>query len=887
MNTKPQSKKARGTWRDKTGSALLVTIVLTFVMGLVIASVIRNTDVEMRLNESHFLDIRARNGVEMVVDYGVAQLTRRWSMQTNFTDNELAPSNKPLRMHEELLTFLDRNRVDGGGAELIGGVVPPNTQFFIDPNDPANQFDMHKGKMVLARAVEIYGKAKISHSLNGRGYTEAYAEQTFQLRDAPIFSHAIFYNMDLEFHPGPRMDINGPVHTNGNLWAVSKGDLYFHSTVTAAGDFRVGMAREPYASLDDGLADWSGFGGESGQDGRRVYIKDGDEAWVNPYTGTGAYNMESSYYTSVRDDDVFTGAGFDNWRDFALNRWDGNLQSGDHGIPVQNPVGYESYHGDRDGSTEVENHSYALIEPNLPLSNPHHKGAGEDQKFARIANLIVKINVDENGDGVDDVTGASLDDHAVRLRSRPDRDDGWSSASQDYVNWHAIHANIDDIAAEEGWDEDEAEDFLDSLGEEPPHPSEFDTGYFATFYRLQRGSSTNPFSNPVTNSEERTYIDGDGVVHTYTATEVAETVIPINELFDHENSATDFDFESDQFEGAELRAQFDQVFAAHPFEEDGGIIESGMRDQRIHRHGDQAEANLSLIEMNISAFSENIVGGVEIDGEYREGYEVFEDVTGEEAYNGAVYVEFPTDPNWTPRSDNVLRSIENTGLLVTEGGGINPYTGRNQRPPDPDYNYNAANRDRGFTLATNNAMYLRGHFNADGNMDTPTGGNPMESDILGSPDLPAALAADAITVLSEAWELGRSSENRPAAANTEIAAAIATGLMPTNNHGEEVSSGGSHNFPRFLEDWGGSTLRYRGSLVALFESEIQSDPWSTAYYSPPRREWGFFEEFARGNYPPSFNVRSFRKLDFRFLTKSEYEARLAALPWSVTPQAFN
>ena len=33
-----------------------------------------------------------------------------------------------------------------------------------------------------------------------------------------------------------------------------------------------------------------------------------------------------------------------------------------------------------------------------------------------------------------------------------------------------------------------------------------------------------------------------------------------------------------------------------------------------------------------------------------------------------------------------------------------------------------------------------------------------------------------------------------------------------------------HNFPRMIEYWGGTTMRIRGSLVSLFESEVHSQP---------------------------------------------------------------
>ncbi len=51
----------------------------------------------------------------------------------------------------------------------------------------------------------------------------------------PIFQFGIFYDDDLEFHPGPRFDFGGRVHSNGSLFMMANTGLYFSSKVTAKG----------------------------------------------------------------------------------------------------------------------------------------------------------------------------------------------------------------------------------------------------------------------------------------------------------------------------------------------------------------------------------------------------------------------------------------------------------------------------------------------------------------------------------------------------------------------------------------------------------------------------------------------------------------------------
>jgi hypothetical protein len=78
-------------------------------------------------------------------------------------------------------------------------------------------------------------------------------------------------------------------------------------------------------------------------------------------------------------------------------------------------------------------------------------------------------------------------------------------------------------------------------------------------------------------------------------------------------------------------------------------------------------------------------------------------------------------------------------------------------------------------------------------------------------------------------------------------------LTPANsNYG-----GGLENFPRFLENFSGRTVTYRGSLVSLFESNYAARRrWSwTSYYGVPTRDWRFDLRFRDPrNLPPGTPV---------------------------------
>ncbi len=210
----------------------------------------------------------------------------------------------------------------------------------------------------------------------------------------------------------------------------------------------------------------------------------------------------------------------------------------------------------------------------------------------------------------------------------------------------------------------------------------------------------------------------------------------------------------------------------------------------------------------------------------------------------------------------------------TASGGVRLVNGRYVPDRPTDANGNTA----GFTLATDAPLYVQGNYNADGQIDS-------DGDTIRLPDSdsepPAGLAADAVTILSSGWSDANSDQDlgQRRAHQTEVAAALLTGIVPTNKNGNGAYSGGVENLPRLLEDWSGVTLGYRGSMVVLYESERATEPWgSSNVYRPPNRLWGFNALFAAGILPPgSPNSRSYRRIGFRDLSPAEYEAALNAI----------
>jgi hypothetical protein len=154
---------------------------------------------------------------------------------------------------------------------------------------------------------------------------------------------------------------------------------------------------------------------------------------------------------------------------------------------------------------------------------------------------------------------------------------------------------------------------------------------------------------------------------------------------------------------------------------------------------------------------------------------------------------------------------------------------------------------QGLTVATPKPLYTVSHYNAPaahlGTTNT-------------SATLPASLIADAVTVLSSAWNDGNASSSLSSrvAGNTTVNAAILTGQVPSSS---ASYSGGVQNFPRLLEEWNGRTLTYNGSMVAMFYSQVATNIWrgigsSYDIYNAPVRNWALDQNFlVESKLPPA------------------------------------
>lgn len=167
----------------------------------------------------------------------------------------------------------------------------------------------------------------------------------------------------------------------------------------------------------------------------------------------------------------------------------------------------------------------------------------------------------------------------------------------------------------------------------------------------------------------------------------------------------------------------------------------------------------------------------------------------------------------------------------------------------------------GLTIVSENPIYIQGNYNTgyfppsnSGTYTSPTGTIASNGTGTAYVRVPAAIVADAVTVLSNGWLDSASSTTSPtsraATANITINAALVSGNVPSNG---TSYSGGGENFTRLLEDWSTKTFCYYGSIMQLFGSRQAMGPWTgTNYVAPQTTAWYYDYSTFSDSAPPGY-----------------------------------
>jgi Tfp pilus assembly protein PilX len=222
---------------------------------------------------------------------------------------------------------------------------------------------------------------------------------------------------------------------------------------------------------------------------------------------------------------------------------------------------------------------------------------------------------------------------------------------------------------------------------------------------------------------------------------------------------------------------------------------------------------------------------------------------------------------------------------------------------------------KGLSIVSDQAIYIRGDYNCG------AGSKCNNGDLNDDERKPAAVMADTVNVLSNAWPLddswsdqeirstyaGVRGDGRPAG-ETTVNAAFLSGTNITGgvsrggqDEGDTSSGGGLNNYPRFHEDWsdranspGRVRFNYQGSMVSLGASLNVDGAFcgsgSTAdcnIYNPPIRNWRYDPLFNNAANLPPLTPRAVYLRQERFTRDFEQVSQSLPAWFQATPALFS
>jgi hypothetical protein len=868
------------------GSALMTVLILTIVMGMMAGALLNYAMAERRLNRHALLLLQSQDAARAVLEYGTSQIsvtylaTPESQLQTYLTANPTALNLYTARDSALFTTGSTAQDLNDypvtTSFALYGSKLTTAGPFTFNKNDPRNFNDPLDGQTVSAQNEYLMAQATAT-DVNSNSVTD-YAMQAIQLRYTSIFNYAIFYNVPMELAPSDQMDIYGPVFSNSPVYlnssATASNSLVFHSTFNTASTF----SAQP---LDAGT-------GESGRPtNQNIYFPNQatpavEVGILDPTLPTGIGTTTIALGTSVWVDSFLNETGAANistnlpnetFSQAASYLWQGNVQDRNN-VQPENPPGIAAAASTL-GLTSAQA-AQEFIETPTPINAASYNSVVEEQKFANLAGLYIVVTPNNSATatgGASVVAFYGSGQNALKyLYVNPTAATPVKNTAAQRLAWLNIAANAATV-------------LFTSTGTVTPNSatgSNTLAGIVNTsrlFYDPREAALLNAVDIDV-GALAQAIGTGQGTTYKNTTLTIGS-----------KSSGTLWDID------ATTPTDNEQPW--------NGVV---YVDVETDTYGDY----LCLLPTGTTGVSAaTYYGTPSVWG--ATGWKSTSDVNG---YAG------PT-PIVGTGTETVVRLVDggNTGL------GLTPNAALPSRPST------ANNSTAGFSLTTNAPVYVVGNYNADGTLPgepSPSNENVMDFDSTLSPlptgtdpitgntitigttstinEVPAMVAGDAIDILSTAWWTGGlggkpngdgdettptgtfANANEPNANNTEIAGGFITGNVATTLAGGYNYSGGVENYVRLEENWGTAILRFRGSMVGLYNSAVATGQWpgtgSKTYSAPKDREVGYDNLFgiARDFPPGAPVVVSLRRMNYEDITAATFNANLANTNYSFTLQ---
>src|SRR5712664_4829529 len=875
------------SWRrSQQGVALIAVLLLLTLLSAVAVALVYKVNHEQHLQRTDMSNTLAFYGAEAAMEKMMADLSNLYAQKAAPTNCDitnlqaLAPSQ--IVVGVTYPEYVYNVPVPNGGG--CGALPTTNQTISSGPNEGLQAQIVPLSLQVTADRLAV---------------EEARLIRKVEIAQIPVFQFGVFSQSDLSYFPGPNFDFSGRVHTNGNLFLAAGGGstLTFHSKIRAAGD----VVRDQLANGNSTLA--QGRTGNvliptapSGCDGGQPACRNLRAAPIEgssiagptpPYGGTGAANPA--------------------WSSLSSSTYNGMILSGTTGakqltLPfVQPGVGpieiiRRPLAGESVTSTLGVSRLYNQTQIRVLLSdNPAELPGGTgDAQNIRLANVKTSGAAPDYTNGVP-VAGASNTFFAEGVRTTtikkgvvttlvgPGGETNWSSipsvpppaeATLVPVNAPLLTPTsttdaIGNVTTTQPWD------LLD--GYLRVEIRRDDGSYAAVTKEWLELGFARGLTPPTTGLPNAVHPNAI-LIFQMQADRNANGKIDAGELFQDAGTAS-------VITGAATRNNW---YPINMYEAREGEFRENQRATTNCSIG----GVLNLVEIDVNNLRRWLAGNIGASGNLVEftsqnGYILyvsdrrgtvpspaagtiktgeygFEDVInlGSLTGNPNGILEVGEDANGNGQLDTYAANFLGLGFGVLQPGSLpnTPVsclnTARVNWVSGPRHAVRLVNGSLGnlpvrpdnglggFTLASEGLAYVLGNYNAN-------------AAGFGDPHASSAVMADTVTLLSNNWS-DLASLQSPADINGRPAAtsfyrvAIATGKninFPTVGAAgvpqDFGTDGGVHNFLRYLENWGGQTLNYRGSMASLYYSQYGTGVFKCCgtVYSPPTRNYAFDTDF--------------------------------------------
>lgn len=214
------------------GYVLLLTLCFLAIMLAILASASRLTYTQVGITYRNNLHNSAVAAAEAATEMVIARMNRDFLHQSVNPDLDVYRSLTPESLQSEWPLQFEFG--DGDGAPGVTGV---------ESLGPAVVTNLNSQFAGLYGLVTPYRVTSTARTRDGLHTVAATVVQDIQLASIPVFQFAIFYTLDLEINPGPKMVVTGKVHSNGDIYTAPVSGLEYKDTVTAVG--RIHHDRHP------------------------------------------------------------------------------------------------------------------------------------------------------------------------------------------------------------------------------------------------------------------------------------------------------------------------------------------------------------------------------------------------------------------------------------------------------------------------------------------------------------------------------------------------------------------------------------------------------------------------------------------------------------------